>query len=166
MRTIRFKGKRPVNGGWVYGSFYEDGDTVYMFGRCRDDNKGGSIAFSVDRETVCQFTGLLDKNGKKIYEGDVLRCNKYPFGFVDEENIMCDSYYGVMVWNKATASFCITTVKNPESSLEDIFEGKIYFIYQDELKKSVEVVGNIHEPEWRQYGEYIQTKEGKEAEDD
>lgn len=79
---------------------------------------------------------------------------------------MCDNYYGVMVWNKATASFCITTVKNPESSVEDIFEGKIYFIYQDELKKSFEVVGNIHESEWKQYGEYIQTKEGKEAEDD
>lgn len=68
---------------------------------------------------------------------------------------MRDNYYGVIVWNNTTASFCITTVKNLESSIEDSSDGKIYYIHKDELKE-FEVIGNIHETEWKQYGEYIQ----------
>lgn len=66
MRAIRFKGKRPENGEWVYGSFYEDGDVAYMFGHCLDESQAKNIAFSVDLETVCQFTGFRDKNYKNI----------------------------------------------------------------------------------------------------
>lgn len=164
MRTIKFKAKSLEDGKWNIGDLsHVAHQTLVKNNPCLEGRP--IYTFAVDRETVCQFTGLLGKNGKEIYEGDVLRYDKHPFGFIDEEDNMCNNCYGVIVWNKATASFCITTVKKPESSVEDIFEGKIYFIYQDELK-NFEVVGNIHESEWRQYGEYIQTKEGKEAEDD
>ena len=149
MRTIKFKGKcidSEFKDKIAYGSlltfpdgrvkiFEHDHDTIFKY-------------FGVYPETVCQYTGLKDKKGKEIYEGDLLRSDKYPFSFINKEDNMRDNYYGVIVWNKTTASFCITIVKNPESSVKYISNGKIYYIHQDELKE-FEVIGSIHDAEWK-----------------
>ena len=66
MREILFKAK-TINGNWVNGLLANKNDKWYI------SNKTGSpFAYDVRPETICQLTGLCDKNGKKIWENDIL----------------------------------------------------------------------------------------------
>lgn len=69
MREILFKAKRWSDGKWVYGDLNHLQDSVIIHWY----NNGCRVADEVDPSTVCQYTGLTDKNGKKIFEGDIIR---------------------------------------------------------------------------------------------
>ena len=169
MRTIKFKAKNRVC-EWVKGDLLQHLDgSVYIGdnegpwtddGLCNSDYTRVEI---VDPDTVCQFTGFLDKNGKEIYEGDVLRSDEYPYSCIGDKRR--DNYYAVVYYCEEGACFGTVTAKNPSSDVGGISDGILDDVEREKMKK-FEVVGNIHEEKWRQYCEYFKTEEGKEADND
>lgn len=129
MREILFKAKRIDNGEWVEGCYTEcKGETFIGIGTSIgiDVLKGFCTPvirwFEVDPETLCQFTGLCDKNGKRIWENNVvwLVCN-------GEEHVY------QIVWDNSELDFKAT---NGEENYGLNFE---YLLCCDEI----EVIGNI-----------------------
>lgn len=70
MRETKFRGKRLDNGEWIEGDLLRMLDHWFIF---PDPAPEGIDKYAVDPATVGEYTGLKDKNGKEIYEGDVIR---------------------------------------------------------------------------------------------
>lgn len=97
LEDIKFKAKSLINGEWFIGSLINGpGDNAYIADRFES-------VVEVDPTTVCQYTGLKDKDGREIWEHDLLRY-KFPDAF--DKAVL----YKV-VWNPKIASFVVNYAK-------------------------------------------------------
>ena len=85
IENIKFKAKRLDGKGWVCGYFYEEnGNTYIIENRQKESLLNRNITYQVDPSTVCQFTGLKDKNGEEVWEHDLLK-------FITEREVIIGS---------------------------------------------------------------------------
>lgn len=131
MRDILFKAKRKDNGECVEGSYaytFNEDKNCPVVGIMKENHwiveKDGNLVL-IDKDTICQYTGLTDKNGNKIWENDVVRYKDDLVNMVKED---------LVKWNETHASF--TRLHKSQMGLQ-------YLYISEHVASSCEVIGNV-----------------------
>lgn len=106
MREILFMAKRIDDGEWVEGFLFSTNEHTYIaYPNQFDDDlflSPKEIFIEVDPETVCQYTGLTDRNGRKIFEGDILSFSAYGENYKGDVRVIKGNF---TIWCGKCAPF-------------------------------------------------------------
>lgn len=130
-REILFRGKRVDNGKWVEGYYYANPIETLIL------PLGYEISITLDSvkvipETIGQFTGLTDKNGVKIFEGDVIR-------YIEHSGYLLNSFAAIVCYDSLLAAFGYINNTQFMYYFSDFDEIDVDFL------SHTEVIGNIHD---------------------
>ena len=147
MREIKFRGKRLDNGEWEYGDLlqYDDGSVCIGVHSKNYTDDGFNVGqyhhiAPVNEDTVGEYTGLKDRNGKEVYEGDIIRFSN-PYLIISQGK----QSFGMVKYYDALAGFALY------NSSEDKFPMECDWL---KIDGSTKVFGNIHDnPEFLKGGE-------------
>ncbi len=125
MREIKFRGKYNLDGDWIYGDLQRDSENnFYITQHTRE-----GLTFDVEPKTVGQYTGIKDKNGTEIYEGDIVLVKAEGY-----ESIISEVTWGGI-------EYPAFDLPNYDGDTMNGFSS----IYHSEPKETIEVIGNIYE---------------------
>lgn len=134
-REIKFRGKDILSGDWRYGyaQFNYDKTRAQIISPLRIDISAfpGQF-FHVDKDTVSQFTGLRDKNGKDIYEGDILGV---------DINGMNKKLIGMVEGGVRGYCYDVVYLNHPKGEERWSLYGTVIH----DFPNKIEVIGNIHD---------------------
>jgi len=131
MREILFKGKRVDNGEWLEGFLFVRQKKTYYI-------QSDSFMLQVTPETVCQFTGITDKNGKKVFEGDIMKSIHF------KEGRKTHYLNHIVSWSERLNGWFAVNTHNKTDSWE--VAGNIQlFVFTRHGLYPFEVIGNIHD---------------------
>lgn len=140
MHEILFRGKRIDSGEWVEGYYVPIGEYHYILtGRLELVPYLGFEHFLVNSETIGRFTGLTDRNGAKIFEGDIIRwrddteltvggqAETVCYGRYRDADSAFDDVYAIGFYLRTSGGECVT------------------ICWLDEYKNNFDIIGNIYD---------------------